>query len=376
MSPFGLPRILPILVVTGLVAPLSRAADGDFPTVKFSGFASIVGGQIVNNPTPGLSPDPSLTPPIYIADWSNWGTYNKSFSFKPESRAGAQAVIGFTEDLKFTGQVVIRGVDTTPNITWAFLSYNITSDWEVQVGRKRIPLYYYSDFQDIGYSYPWVSPPPEVYGWEATNFNGASLRHKGTVGDTTYTVSLFGGQEHINKDRYMLSSGQPETDVAWKDIRGGDLEISKGWLTLRGVYLQANPEFTDRLDASLNHIQKMKAFGLAANADFNDLFFLTEYGQNTRTTPNNLEYKAPCYTVGVGYRVGKWTPFLNFAKYWENTTDSSYAPVNYKRGAFTLRYDLTSNSAIKVQLDRYLEFNGTTFTTDSTIVRVAFDVVF
>ena len=55
-----------------------------------------------------------------------------------------------------------------------------------QVGRKRIPLYYYSDFQDIGLSYPWVSPPPELYGWEVTNYNGGSLRYNDSFGDTNF----------------------------------------------------------------------------------------------------------------------------------------------------------------------------------------------
>jgi len=364
------------LAGAALAATLGRASDGDFPNVKFSGFASIVGGKIANSPPLGFSPDPGTAPPIYIADWSNWGVYTNSFSFKPESRGGVQAVVGFTEDLKFTGQAVIRATDTTPALTWAFLSYNLSQDWEIQLGRKRIPLYYYSDFQDVGYAYPWVSPPPEVYGWEATNFNGASLRHKATVSGASVTASLFGGKETVNESRYMLSSGQSKTDVTWDHILGGDLEINKGWLALRGVYIQADPKFVDRLDASLDSNSKMKAFGLAANADFGEFFILSEFGQNTRTYPDGTETKAPCYTFGAGYRLGKWTPFLNFAQYREITDVLGYSPVNYKRGALTLRYDLSSNTALKVQLDRYLEFNGTAYTTDSTIFRVAFDVVF
>jgi hypothetical protein len=367
-------RISTLLVVACLAAPQAQASDG-FPSVKFSGFASIVGGKIANDPLPGYSPDPALTAPIYIADWSNWGTYSKSFSFKPESRAGAQAVVSFTEDLRFTGQVVVRTVDPGLDLTWAYLSYNLTPDFEIQVGRKRIPLYYYSDFQDIGLSYPWVSTPPEVYGWDATNYNGASLRYKTSLGGASLSASLFGGKETVKESRYMHSAGQTKTDVNWNDIRGGDLEVTKGWLTLRGVYLSANPEYNDRLDPANNYKQKMTAYGLAANADFGEVFVLTEFAQNNRTT-EGFETKAPCYTAGVGYRIGKWTPFLNFSVYKEITTDPSYAPVNYKRPSLTLRYDLTSNSAIKVQLDRYLEFNNTAYTTDSTVFRISFDVVF
>lgn len=368
-------RVASLLIASLLAMPSARASDGEFPSVKFSGFASIVGGKIANNPPQGNSPDLDTAPPIYVADWSNWGIYTKSFSLKPESRAGLQAVVSFSDDLRFTGQVVLRAVDPTPELTWAYFSYNITPALEVQVGRKRIPLYYYSDFQDVGYAYPWASPPPEVYGWDATNYNGASFRFKTSVGGAPVTASLFGGKETVKESRYMRSMGQTKTDVTWKNILGGDLEVTKGWLTLRAVYVQSDPEFADRLDPANNYKQEMKAYGLAANADFGDLFILTEFGQNNRTT-DGYETKAPAYTLGAGYRLGKWTPFLNYAQYRENTDDPSYAPVNYKRGSLTMRYDLTPYSAVKVQVDRYFEFNGTTFTTDSTVVRVAFDVVF
>ena len=367
-------RLLPAMALSLLAIPAARAEDG-FPSLKFSGFASIVTGQIVNNAAPGSDPEPGKSGPIYIADWSNWGAYTKSLSLQPESRAGAQAVVSFSESLRFTGQVVVRGTDSTPALTWAYVAYDLSPEWELQVGRKRIPLYYYSDFQDIGYSYPWVSPPPEVYGWDATNYNGASLRYKTALGGTTIAASLFGGKETVKESRYMISAGLNKADVTWSNIKGGDLEVSKDWLTLRGVLIQAEPSVVDRLNSANNYQQKMTAYGLAANGDFGDIFVLTEFAQNNRTTLS-FETKAPCYTLGVGYRLGKWTPFLNFSEYRESTTNPSYAPVNYMRPALTLSYDVASGASLKLQVDRYLEYRGTAYTTDSTVVRLALDVVF
>lgn len=61
--------------------------------------------------------------------------------------------------------------------TWA--------EWKLQIGRKRLPLYYYSDFQDVGYAYNTVRPSPDVYGWDIVNYNGASLSTTRSLGDWT-----------------------------------------------------------------------------------------------------------------------------------------------------------------------------------------------
>lgn len=90
-------------------------------TGKISGFASIVAGQIVNHAVPGSDPEPGKSGPIYVADWSNWGAYSKALSLQPESRVGAQAVVSFSESLRFTGlqeisYVVKSAVDTTVKV--------------------------------------------------------------------------------------------------------------------------------------------------------------------------------------------------------------------------------------------------------------------
>ncbi len=363
------------LWVAGTVAS-APATAGDFPKVRISGFASVTGGKILSSSGDGFSPDPETPAPIYLADWSNYGVYTNRFSLRPESHAGIQAIVSFSDEFRFTGQAVIRAVDWKPELTWAYLSYDLTPKLEIQAGRKRIPLYYYSDFQDVGYSLAWVSAPPELYGWDATNYNGGSLRFKTILGGASFSSSVFGGSETVKESRYMRSVGQRHTDVTWGGIHGVDAEVSKDWLTVRGVYVEAKPSYRDRDLPANDYDSKMKAYSLAINADFGELFALSEIGSNDRDFLDGTVTKAPAFSIGAGYRLDKWTPFLNFAQYRELSTVPGYAPVNYKRGSFTLRYDLTSTTAIKMQVDRYLEFNGTAYTTDSTLFRLSFDLVF
>ncbi len=375
MTPFGRTSTTLILVAAGLVGPVVLGGDGDYPSIKFSGFLSAVGGKVLAGTPQGDSAAFEEGLPLYIADWANWGIYTKSASLSPESRFGVQAVAKFTEDLSFTGQVTVRGTEHTPQLQWAYLGYKFTPDLEIQVGRKRIPLYYYSDFQDIGLAYPWISPPAELYGWEATNYNGANLRYKTSLQGIPVALGLFGGKETVKDDRYMRSAGQFRTDVSWDKIIGGDVEITRNWLTVRGVYMQTDLTFTDKVDSGNSYQSKMKAYSLALNADFDQWFVLSEIAQNARNY-DGYYFHAPVFSVGVGARFGKWTPFLNYGQYRETCNDPAYAPINWKRPSLTLRYDPTPSTAIKLQVDRYLEYNGTAYTADSTVLRISFDWVF
>lgn len=366
-----------VLLATATLSQTANAA----PEVQFSGFLSLVGGKVLSGSRTDAFPDattPEVSCPCYIADWASFGVYEKKFSLAEESRVGIQATAKFSPDLSATAQVVSRGTDTTPALTWAYLSYQLTQNLELQLGRKRIPVYYYSDFQDIGVAYPWVTPPPELYGWDATNYNGASLRYKTTVNDASVAASLFAGSETVKDDRYFLINPSPRNEHRWKSIVGGDVEISKDWWTLRAMYMKAKPQFSDLDDPSLDFKQSMEAYGIAFNADFDDWFVLSEIGTNNRDflDGSGLAVKSPAFSVGAGYRLGKWTPFLNFGQYKDNYNDAADPALFWRRTSLTVRYDLTSSSSVKAQIDHYWEKQTPLYVGNANVFRISYDMVF
>lgn len=357
------------------------AQENDAPSnFKFSGFFSAVAGKTFNGDIPanysGSSSINGTVCPCYTADWSNAGVYNNSFSLAPESRVGLQAGYTINKDFSLTGQVVVRGSDTTPNVQWAYASYKLDNAWEVQLGRKRIPLYFYSDFQDIGVAYPWVSPPPELYGWEATNYNGASIRYRTSFGDNNLSVSGFLGKEKVNDSLYEKLSYPGQTSVTWNNILGADAEIDRGPLTVRGVYVQADVHVTND-SIALDSTAKLKAYGIAINVDLDDWFLLSELTQLSRSFESaGYKITAPAYTIGAGYRLGAWTPFINYASYREKSTDlSQYQPQSYKRASMTVRYDIDAKSAVKVQLDRNQDVTNN-YGGNVNVFRIAYDRLF
>ncbi len=366
-------------VLAAAAAPaLAQEADAN-AKFKLSGFVSLVAGRV----TGAVLADDYIGPeaidgvpcPCYIADWGNAGVYRNSWSFKPESRAGIQAKYTVSPEFNMVAQLVTRGSDTKPSLQWAYASYAPSKAWEFQLGRKRIPLYFYSDFQDVGVAYPWVAVPPELYGWETTNYNGASARYKSALGDANLTASMFAGKETDKDARYQRLYYEGKTKVTWSKLIGGDLELTKGALTTRAVSMQADVHMTNPI-VELDDKAALRAYGVAANFDFDEWFVLTEATQLSRQFEVGYKVTAPAFTVGAGYHWGPWTPFLNYASYKEKTDDLEvYAPQSYKRVSATLRYDLGTKAALKAQVDRQRDATRN-FGGNGTIVRVSYDRVF
>jgi hypothetical protein len=375
--------ILRVAATSLLLLPIAPSFAQDANTnsdFKITGFVSIVGGKILSgnldaNYT-GSSQLNGNNCPCYTADWNNAGVYTKDFSLKPESRVGIQATYKPNANTTLVGQLASRGTDSTPNVQWAYAGYKLDKNWEIQVGRKRIPLYYYSDFQDIGVSYPWITPPPELYGWEATNYNGGSIRYNTNIGDANVTATVFMGSEKVKDSLYQKLFYPGKTEVTWKKLAGGDVEVNNGALTARAVYLKADVG-TVNVSSAIDNVAKLSAYGIAVNADFDTWFILSELTQLKRDfTATNYTITAPAATIGVGMRFGSWTPFINFAKYTEKSTDlTQYAPSSFKRSSITLRYDIGSSSAIKAQFDNNTDVTNN-FGGSNRLFRVSYDRVF
>ncbi|QNA87888.1 porin [Massilia sp. Dwa41.01b] len=374
-------RALAALVATACLSPFAAsAADEDTAASRLhvSGFASIVAGRNIDSPTQPDYAGPSTLGgracPCYITDWTNGSVYGDDLTFKPESRAGIQLRYNATDKLYFVTQVVTRAVEPKPAVEWAYGSYKLNDNLEVQAGRKRIPLYYYSDFQDVGTAYPWIGTPPELYGWEVTNYNGASVRYKTKLGRINLSSSVFGGKETKKETPYYAMFTEGDTKVTWRNLVGGDLEASRGPLTVRAVYMQAQVD-TSNATTEWSDTARLRAFGLAANLDFDDWFVLSEVTRLSRTY-DAYRVDAPAYTIGAGYRWGSWTPMLNFAHYEEKSTDHDwYEPAAYQRASLTLRYDINETSSVKVQFDKYKDTTHN-FGDDLKALRAAYEMVF
>jgi hypothetical protein len=372
----------PSVIFTGflcLTAPITYAADAA-SVFKVSGFMSVTAGTVLNGDRDEpLEYNPDVNCPCVVTDWGNNGIYEGSaWSFKPDTKAGLQLGYKITDQLSLTGQVVSRASDPMPSITWAYASYAFTDNWQLDVGRKRIPIYFYSDFQDLGVAYPWITPPAELYGWESTNYDGASVAYKTRLAGANVRTSVFAGQTTAKDNPYVETYSQDDTNTQWNKLIGTDMEISKGWWTTRLVYIQTDVQFDNKTAASKDRAD-MSAYGLAFNGDFDSWFFLTEMGRNVRNDADDPYYgriAAPSYSVGAGYRfAGRWTVFANTAQYREISNESDYEYFRFRSDTLALRYDLTPKSDIKLQFDKH-DDDSFNYTGSADLLRISYDMVF
>ena len=113
--------------------------------VHFSGFARLVGGYL-------------------DAGDVHYAGYNDSLSFGQHSLLALQTDVELTETLSFTTQLLAHASATRDSgVEWAYLSWRPSSDWNFKAGKMRTPFYLHSDTLDVGYTYPWIIPPQQVY---------------------------------------------------------------------------------------------------------------------------------------------------------------------------------------------------------------------
>ena len=71
-----------------------------------------------------------------------------------------------------------------PDLEWGYVTANITDNSKVQAGRLRSTVFMLSESQDIGYTYPWVRPPLEVYSQvPISNYDGIKYTYDRLITD-------------------------------------------------------------------------------------------------------------------------------------------------------------------------------------------------
>lgn len=364
---------------------LGAALPAQAMEFETSGFASLIAGRSFGACVPDNTIGAKFADACsrFIADWSRASVYTPQLSVKPESRLGLQATLRHDDTLSATTQVVGRSVDGGQlDLEWAYLTWKPAPAWTIQAGRKRLPLFYFSDFQDVGYAYGWLRPPPDVYGWDVVNYNGANVSWQSTVAGFGVKADVFAGAETSKDNAYstLMYSGEPK-DVHWKNIRGAAIEVSRDVYTGRAVFLTNDYRQRDRNTGQFDvltsgrDLGKQRIYGLSFNIDADPWLLRSEYSVFDRS---DFQYKAKAYMVAVGHRFDKLTPMVTLSGYKETTPfPDDYAPLVMRSASLTLRYEVGSSSAIKLQWDRYLDRSPAgPFSGSASALAIGFDTVF
>lgn len=356
-------------ILASLIA-ISNLSYVQAAELNITGYASITGGQVLS----GTGAPQYDVPPMFLADYPIVSGYTEDWSFKQESLFGLQFQADLGQGLSATMQMVSRGADDfKTEVEWAYLSYEFNDNWTFQAGKKRLPLFYYSDFYDVGYAYTWIRPPADTYTWQIFNYNGVNALYTDNWGDWSVSGNIYTGREE-SPDNKLLSDffyRTPVTEI-WKDIVGGVFSVQKDWLEVRLTHMQyTNERYIDgeRYSWGDKDTRKGKFYGLATNLDFDQFFVLTEL--------NRLDLDGDNFDsnmITLGYRVDSFTPYVGRSSF--ETQDAEDGEKHNTTFA-GVRWDFHSHAAFKLQYDSVKDESfEQAVAGDSKALTVSVDLVF
>lgn len=388
------------LLATTMLSALPASAD--ISNIQISGYGSIVAGQTFDSDE------------IFTADWHDVGQYTDSISFKPESMIALQGRGSLTDKLSFTAQLVAKGVDDfEPEFDWYYLTYEASDNLSLMAGRRTIPMYYFSEFYEVGFAYPWIRPPANLYWWQINFFNGFHATYSFSTGELDHSITAFYGNEDDSNNKEISSlygRGFERVRENWQDITGFNWVISGSFYDLRFVHFTTDRDriyyngtsvpTTPSEDAQFRS-GKYAFYGVGGSAQFDNLGVYFDYNYVAtedsldRNVPVNTETDYPTFLVTLTYNIGDFQPFISYSKADQKTTNfdpvtgqelpraPGQAEDDYEQHVLTsvgLRYSVGSNTSFKVQYDNFDDQGytpqGWDFHGDSKSMSVGIDFIF
>ena len=379
-----------ILIITFLTILFTLFSTSAAAEIKFSGYGSIIAGKTlgtVDDPlNPGQKRDETLT-----ADFYDVGQYTNDITFKAESIFAIQAVMDLGSNFKATAQLVAKGVDNfEPEFDWYYLTYQATDSLTFMAGRRNIPMYYFSEFAEVGYAYPWMRPPSNLYWWQVTQFNGIHAMYDFDMGDYSSSLTFFYGNEYSDDNVEMLYydklyGGSAQTvNEFWTDITGMNWNISGDNFDVRFVYFQNDRDReTIQQDGSINDYTPFSQTFIGVGGSVDIQQFTVLFDLNFVEYDDAVGTEFPTYLLSVVYNIDDYQPYISYSKADQERTKASPPTEDLEEhyiASFGLRYNFLPKASFKVQYDHFVDqgdaASGWAYHGDSSTITMGVDFIF
>lgn len=221
-------RVRPVCIAGLMLASVAVKAE----EIRWNGFLNVVGGVLKEEPTQAFGDKGA---PEYDG-------YETDLTFLPQSSAGLQAMYPLDPQNSVTLQLFSEGADGSYDVDmkWLYLTHYLSDNSTFRVGRIGSPVYYYSDFLNVGYAYHWVAPPTDVYNFDTT-ITGIDYIYQDVFNDNDWSFEVITGAE----DQDLPTSN---AHISVRNALGVIFSFTHdGWLTFRtsAFQMDANIELAD-----------------------------------------------------------------------------------------------------------------------------------
>ena len=252
------------------------------------------------------------------------GQTNDSWRGDQLSKFGAQLTYGVTDTVGLTLQTTAKAYsdEWKANLEWAYLSWQSTDNLMMRFGRLRTPVYMYSESIDVGFSYPWLRLPDEVYSQvQLSNYEGADLVYNLPLSFATVSFQVAGGVAK-NRDYYLYDE---EFDIDYDNVFGASVSLATNdYGTFRVGYVEADIEtdisgsFVDFLgrpsSASLLALDKDKGKFTSIGYQYDNGTWLTANEWTSRVIENDNTHSTDSFYLMGGRRFGDFLAHVTYAQ--------------------------------------------------------------
>lgn len=275
---------------------------------------------------------------------SNWAIGN-------DSRIGVQVAASFTPEASAVLQIISEYQSDNsynPVVEWANIKYAFAPDAYIRAGRIALPTFLNSDSRKVGYSYPWIHPPMDLYRvMNITNSDGVDVMYRFEIVEAENSIRAIYG-DNTNKRPTSISKS--------KDIWGIYDTLEYGSVTLRLGYQERVATSRSLLTGISGAPVRNSELSVGANYDQGGWFIMSEWIKRESTTKQCAMY------LSGGYRIAEFTPYLTYSNNGKGSFLPGYpaptaAAIQSARKAQSttsigVRWDFMKNTDFKLQYDR------------------------
>lgn len=371
-------QLVNLLAVLVMCFPLSSWSAGeslglDMPGISLQGFGTLGMAR---------SDDDNIE---FVRDLSQPHGAGKQWSGKVDSLLGLQANVNFSPSTEGVVQVVSRyhaDGSYRPELTWAFLRHDFSSDFSLRAGRLGTELYMLGDSRLVGYSNISLRPPPDFYGSLVFSyFDGIDFSATQPLTGGLLKAKLFAGRSPEKSPFYR--------DILW-DLRGSGvvgayLDYQHGPWQVRLSHARVRFENEAPIDELLQatgdplsgrpYLALVPEMAMAGQlAHFNSVGLVFDQGPlNVQLMLNQIKHDSAAYADSTAayllgaYRLGAVTSYAGVSRSFSDVvplptsvapgvdalTQSLVSQSYTDQHTYTLgaRWDLQKNMALKAQVD-------------------------
>jgi len=300
-------------------------------------------------------------------------TVTDDIRFDNDSKFGLQVTADVAENMQAVAQILASGSDENfdMDVEWAYLDWSLNDTVSLRGGKVKEPVFLISDYIEVGYAYPWIRPPQEVYrNNPITTINGMQALIQTDVGGMGLTVQPYLG---TNNEEVP---GQPGLTFDASNFYGAAIQLASRSFTFQISYLTTDvavsgstglvssagqpATFSAPVPFSSEGTATLTSAGFST--DINNFVLYTEYvtrdiEAETAVPMDSLFPDQDAWYVTFGYRMGKFLPHLTVANS-EATPLPGASPgqatpapgVSQDSITLGMRYEINDSAAFKFEV--------------------------